>query len=248
MKEPPVGAALSFARFDSPTDSIRLHESSLKGGWRSHPPSNIPPIPRAPLAATAWDLWAVCSSLGRLRLLIMHRSELSHWLDGYLPTTGDEQTSLDRFRELLVVPGDIFSRSHFSPGHVTASAVVLNGAGDRIALIKHTKLQKWLQPGGHVEPGDTSLTSAVLREVVEECGPIELETAGLFDIDVHPIPPLGFEPAHLHFDVRLLCRVVGGEVADTGEVDEVMWFSLEDPPDPIGSSVARLIAKARTLL
>ena len=177
----------------------------------------------------------------------MHRRELRRWLDDHTPEPGQEASAVSEFRSLLDLPGDIFSRAHFSPGHVTASAVVLSTGGDEIALIDHHKLKKWLQPGGHIEPDDGSLTSAAVREAIEECGPLQLETYGLFDVDVHQLPALGSEPPHMHFDVRILCRVTGGHLALTGEVNAVCWFPFDRPPSPVGTSVARLIAKSIAL-
>jgi 8-oxo-dGTP pyrophosphatase MutT (NUDIX family) len=56
------------------------------------------------------------------------------------------------------------------PSHLTASAVVLDTARTSVLLVLHTRTGLWLQPGGHVEQGDTSLASAALREAVEETG------------------------------------------------------------------------------
>ena len=130
----------------------------------------------------------------------MHRRELNQLLGTYALDSGDEAQAAEMFRSLLEEPGDIFSRSHFVPGHVTASAVVLSESGDQIALIDHPKLKKWLQPGGHVEAVDQSLIAAAHREVIEECGPLELQFDGLIDLDVHRIGRYDQEPTHQHFD------------------------------------------------
>src|SRR3712207_592365 len=64
--------------------------------------------------------------------------------------------------------GVIHTRRTF-PGHVTTSAFILDGAGERILLIHHRSLDRWLQPGGHYEAPD-DLAAAGLREAVEETG------------------------------------------------------------------------------
>ncbi|MFK4114583.1 NUDIX hydrolase [Microbacterium sp. NPDC006705] len=51
----------------------------------------------------------------------------------------------------------------------TVSGYVLNPAEDRILLIHHKKLAKWLPPGGHVDEDETP-QAAVVREVFEETG------------------------------------------------------------------------------
>jgi 8-oxo-dGTP pyrophosphatase MutT (NUDIX family) len=90
---------------------------------------------------------------------------------------------------------------------VTCSALVVNDEG-RMLRIWHNSFGKWLQPGGHLEPSDTSLVGAALRELAEETG-IALDPAALLDnqpidVDVHAIPAnrTRGEPKHQHFDLR----------------------------------------------
>ncbi|WP_406403626.1 NUDIX domain-containing protein [Streptomyces sp. NBC_00879] len=40
----------------------------------------------------------------------------------------------------------------------------------RVLHIKHRALNRWLLPGGHLEPDDTSLLAAAQRELTEETG------------------------------------------------------------------------------
>lgn len=151
------------------------------------------------------------------------------------------------FQELLERDGDIFSRYHFAPGHITASAMLVSSDWDAIVLVDHRRFGVWLQPGGHVEPDDAGLRAAALREAVEECGPLELEVVGFLDLDVHAIPAAKGEPPHAHYDVRFLCRVLSGDLAHTGEVLAAEWFALDGAPDRLGSSVDRLIEKVRSV-
>lgn len=88
-----------------------------------------------------------------------------------------------------------------------------------------------------------------MREVVEETG---LETVpvgdGLFDVDVHDIPPSRGRPAHKHYDMRFLLEAVGEDFVDTDEVLGVRWVMLDEVPslhtDP---SVLRAVAKITSL-
>ncbi len=111
-------------------------------------------------------------------------------------------------------------------GHVTASAWIVSPDRKSVLLTHHRKLDRWLQLGGHVE-GDRAIQQAALREAIEESGidDIRLVNDALFDIDVHPIPARGAEPAHFHYDFRFLMQagrpdfVVGDESINLAWVD-----------------------------
>ncbi len=138
-----------------------------------------------------------------------------------------------------------FRRSHFSPGHVTASGFVRNG--DQVLLIHHDRLGRWMQPGGHIEPEDANVEAAARREIHEETGLADLTSLGLLDVDVHLIPPGRGEPSHLHFDLRWGFEAVGTPVAGDG-VSAARWFGPEQLPglglDPgVGRAVPKLIGR-----
>ncbi len=56
------------------------------------------------------------------------------------------------------------------PGHVTASALVLDHTGTRAVLTLHPRFGRWLQLGGHCEDDDPDIVAAALREASEESG------------------------------------------------------------------------------
>lgn len=122
-----------------------------------------------------------------------------------------EQAVLAREFEGFATGGPtVFTRAHLA-GHFTGSAFVVSADGQRALLLHHSKLQRWLQPGGHAD-GDTDLASVALREAEEETGLAGLRVdADIFDLDRHTIPARGAEPEHQHWDVRHLVRCTSDE-------------------------------------
>ncbi|MCI4355275.1 MAG: NUDIX hydrolase, partial [Thermoplasmata archaeon] len=142
--------------------------------------------------------------------------------------------SESRDRDAIVA----FVLSHADPfdrriveGHLTASALVISASGDRVLLLHHRKLDRWLQPGGHAEPGETVAEAIALREAREETGVDALElhpTAPRpLDVDVHAIPARGEEAAHEHLDLRYLVRAPDDAVIvlNAGESRALRWFA-----------------------
>ena len=67
------------------------------------------------------------------------------------------------FLALLAARHDATARS-CAPGHLTASAFVMSADGTNTLLTLHPRVGRWVQLGGHCEPGDGSLVAAALRE------------------------------------------------------------------------------------
>jgi len=139
---------------------------------------------------------------------------------------------------------DPCSRRNYHPGHLTASAVVLDVPLRKILLVRHCTLRRWVQPGGHVEPQDGSLAEAAIRELNEETGIIaHANQMKLFDLDIHSVSAKSDEPAHVHFDVRFLFITREHRTkCETAEA-EVRWFPLTE--EHLGSDMERLLAKCR---
>jgi 8-oxo-dGTP pyrophosphatase MutT (NUDIX family) len=149
-------------------------------------------------------------------------------LAAHVPATAEEEAHRDAMLALADAPGDPFDRHRYLPGHFTASAFVLGPSGDELLLIWHSKFLRWLQPGGHVDPDDADIVAAARREVAEEAGVTALAPVGggLFDLDVHLIPPRKGEPEHRHFDVRLLFQTQDGALAHGSDAGAARWVRL----------------------
>jgi 8-oxo-dGTP pyrophosphatase MutT (NUDIX family) len=138
------------------------------------------------------------------------------------------------------------SREHFTPGHITATAVVLSPDRRRFLLVHHRRLDRWLLPGGHVETQDRTVWDTARREAVEETGVVIPATLRplLVGLDVHGIPPRGREPFHLHHDLVFRFVASSDQLGASQEVREVSWarvteFEAFDLPVSIRRSVLR---------
>ena len=173
------------------------------------------------------------------------REALQRALDAYRGAEPGEDEAVSRFRSFLA-RDDPFRRED-PDGHVTASAVVGRESRPQhyeFLLVFHRKLDRWLQPGGHVEPDDSSVFEAALREAREETGIPDFAAPlgdAILDLDVHAIPAFGDDPAHSHFDVRFLLTVGNGARPAPGTA----WFPFAavGPADTDGSLV-RAVRKA----
>lgn len=146
-------------------------------------------------------------------------------IEALLLSTGDITPPAVVGRALeLVESGDSTNRNRFDPGHFTASGFVVSPDGSSLLLIHHRRLQRWLQPGGHIDPEDVSPIAAAAREVLEETGiATEPILEGLIDLDIHPIPARAPEPSHEHFDLRFAFRALDADVVADEEVNDAAW-------------------------
>jgi 8-oxo-dGTP pyrophosphatase MutT (NUDIX family) len=138
------------------------------------------------------------------------------------PVDEREAESIAATLERLRWDGDPFDEEA-DPHHVTASAFVVSNRG--VILHLHRRLGIWVQPGGHVDGGETPEVAA-LRETVEETGLDVVHTTPptLFHVDVHPGPR-----GHTHYDLRyvLLARPTD-PAPPVGESPDVFWFSFDE--------------------
>ena len=128
---------------------------------------------------------------------------------------------------------------------------MVSADGREALLNHHRKLGRWMQFGGHCEPGEAVLAAAQ-REAREESGisGLILASSRPFDLDIHRIPARADQPEHWHFDVRYVFIAPEGALAQPSEESvEVKWFTPEamDALD-LDSGSRRLLAKWRQLL
>ena len=165
---------------------------------------------------------------------MVERAELVALVAAHEPADGRERDAKARILaelERLERPWD----QEADPVHVTASAVVVGSRGT--VLHRHRLLNRWLQPGGHLEAGE-SPADAARREVAEETGLTGTHPAGgphLLRMDVHPA---GAHLTHTHLD---LCYLLYAEDRDpappAGESPDARWWewdaALEIADEPL---------------
>jgi 8-oxo-dGTP pyrophosphatase MutT (NUDIX family) len=163
---------------------------------------------------------------------------------------GEAAKSKELVLALLASSPEPFSRRQFNPGHITCTGLVLSPTQDSILLVLHRRLQRWLLPGGHVEPEDPLIGDAGRREVVEETGAIlRADTAPrLVGVDVHGIPPRRDEPFHLHHDLIFRFQAASDTFHTSEEVRDVAWcdvtaFDRYQLPFSIRRSYARALSR-----
>ncbi len=150
----------------------------------------------------------------------------------------------EAFLGLLAARPDATSRS-CEPGHITASTVVIAADGESVLLTLHPRLGRWVQLGGHCEPGDPTLVAAALREATEESGIPDLRIdPEPIHLDVHPLTCSLGVPTR-HFDVRFLAAAPDGarpEISD--ESTDLRFFPVDQLPGG-AEDLAPVLAAAR---
>lgn len=150
--------------------------------------------------------------------------------------------------------------------HFTATAFVIDSQ-NRVLLLWHKRMQKWMPPGGHIDPNETPEECAK-RECKEETG-LDVEIIGSEQLDLFsnnteegsmlkkpfammleniPASEARNEPAHQHIDSVFFAHPLDEKqalVIAKNEADHVRWFTKEEvenlPNDEIFENVKELI-------
>ena len=168
---------------------------------------------------------ALCSGIGR-------------------PLTWAKHALREAFLGFLAARPDATQRS-CEPGHITASAVVLSADRRSVLLTLHPRIGRWVQLGGHCEPGDNTIAAAARREATEESG-----ISGLVidptpvHLDVHGLTCSLGVPTR-HFDIRFLAIAPDGAVpAISAESVDLQFWPVDELPAGCDEGVRVALAAA----
>lgn len=133
------------------------------------------------------------------------------------------------------------------PGHVTASALVVDDTGTQVLLTLHPRFGRWAQLGGHCEDTDDSIVAAALREATEESGIeglwIDPELAA---VHVHPVTcSLGVPTRHL--DLQFVVRAPSrARPVLSDESLDLRWWPIDALPPDADHGLIRLAAVGKS--
>lgn len=115
---------------------------------------------------------------------------------------------------------------------------------EKVLLIFHKKLKKWLPPGGHLEENELP-TDGAIREAFEETG-LHINLIAQENVWIEKryncqsierpylcllenLPQIGDKEAHQHIDLIYVAEPTGGQVSQNQEeTDGIRWFSLSE--------------------
>ncbi len=175
--------------------------------------------------------------------------EVASELAVYGPRGEKEERDLRELLLLASTVADPWDRT--LPLHLTASALVVDGAG-RLLLRWHERQGRWLQVGGHADPGETSALAVAMREAREETGLADLEPLSdrLVHLAVVDVLPGKGEPAHRHGDLRyVLSTSSPGSAVAEDAVADLRWLSFDEAlAEFAGTNLSVLAERMQELL
>jgi 8-oxo-dGTP diphosphatase len=110
---------------------------------------------------------------------------------------------------------------------IRVAAAVIVDARDRVLLVRKRGTAAFMQPGGKIMPGETSL-EALTREIAEELG-VSASSSTIRPLGRH-VAEAANEPGYL-VEADVFSVSLEGEPRATAEIDEIAWVDPARPGD-----------------
>lgn len=118
--------------------------------------------------------------------------------------------------------------------HFCVSVFIYDKDTDKFLLVLHKKMQKWVQPGGHIEMNENP-EEASIREVKEETG-LDVRILGeRKPTEKDFVLPLALQrnemdENHIHMDFVYAAEIIGDKniTQNVDESDDIRWFTLDE--------------------
>lgn len=165
------------------------------------------------------------------------RNSIQKNLANYLSVFPDEAKDLnDLIHQVNDNTQNLIDRKNFN-GHVTASGLVISD-DNKVILIHHKILNRYLQPGGHIEKEDKNITDSAAREVIEETGLKNISLTSWHRkkpllpilINSHYIPEnkKKNEKGHFHHDFMFVYKTTNKNIIlQEEEVTDFRWVDFD---------------------
>lgn len=158
----------------------------------------------------------------------------------------EQELLRQRYLNYLASNDDAMDRT-CRPAHVTSSVLIVSPDRRQGLLTLHKRLRRWVQTGGHCEPGDPTLAQAALREGTEEGGIADL----LLDpvpvvLSAHDVPACGDSGPATHLDVQYLAVAAHTAWQLSAESEQLAWVDLAS--HALGQGAYEIDDSVRTLM
>ncbi|TVZ03695.1 NUDIX domain-containing protein [Trebonia kvetii] len=139
------------------------------------------------------------------------------------------------------------------PLHFTASALVVHPPTGRVLLRWHARQERWLQVGGHGDPGERDPLAIALREAAEETGLADLTPwpdAALRHAVICDVRASATESAHQHADLRfILATQEPNAVKPENDLSPLRWLTVDEALTLAGANnLSRTLDRVKALL